>query len=106
MKRDLVFASNEVDVDGVVTIGRNGRVIGATYTTDRNRVHYFDPEYQKLHEMISRALPKLPLIDLSAPARTNRSWRFTPAAMSIPETGISMTERRSRSASFHRPAPR
>jgi dipeptidyl aminopeptidase/acylaminoacyl peptidase len=63
MKRDLVFASNEVDVDGVVQIGRNGRVIGATYTTDRGRVHYFDPEYQKLHEMISRALPKLPLVD-------------------------------------------
>jgi dipeptidyl aminopeptidase/acylaminoacyl peptidase len=63
MKRDLVYASTEVDVDGVVKIGRGGRVIGATYTTDRSRVHYFDPDYQKLHEMLSRALPKLPLID-------------------------------------------
>jgi len=63
MKRDLVFSSETVDVDGVVTIGRNGRVIGATYTTDRRHVHYFDPEYQKLHEMISRALPKQPLVD-------------------------------------------
>jgi len=63
MKRDLVFASDQVDVDGIVTIGRSGRVIGATYTTDRRYVHYFDPDYQKLHDMISRALPKQPLID-------------------------------------------
>ncbi len=63
MKRELVYASDKVDVDGVVTIGRSGRVIGAVYTTDRRRVHYFDPDYQKLHEMISKALPKSPLID-------------------------------------------
>jgi hypothetical protein len=50
MKRDLVFASDEVDVDGVVTIGRSGssgRVIGAIYTTDRSHVKYLDPDYQK-----------------------------------------------------------
>jgi dipeptidyl aminopeptidase/acylaminoacyl peptidase len=62
-KRELVFASDKVDVDGVITIGRAGRVIGATYTTDKRYVHYFDPDYQKLHDMIARALPKLPLID-------------------------------------------
>jgi dipeptidyl aminopeptidase/acylaminoacyl peptidase len=63
MRRDLVFASDQVDVDGVVMIGRAGRVIGAVYTTDARHVHYFDPDYQKLHDMISRALPKSPLID-------------------------------------------
>jgi dipeptidyl aminopeptidase/acylaminoacyl peptidase len=52
-----------VDFDDVVTIGRSGRVIGVTYITDRARVHYFDPDYKKIHEMLSRALPKLPLID-------------------------------------------
>jgi dipeptidyl aminopeptidase/acylaminoacyl peptidase len=63
MRRELVYASDQVDVDGVVTIGRSGRVIGAVYTTDSRHVHYFDPDYQKLHEMISKALPKSPLID-------------------------------------------
>ena len=63
MKRELVYASDQVDVDGVVTIGRSGRVIGAVYTTDSRHVHYFDPDYQKLHDMISKALPKSPLID-------------------------------------------
>jgi len=62
MKRELVFDSKEVDVDGAVTIGRSGRVIGATYTTDRTYVHYFDPDYQKIHEMLTRAIPKTPLI--------------------------------------------
>jgi len=62
-QRVLVFESKEVDVDGVVTIGRSGRVIGAMYTTDRARVHYFDPEYQKIHEMLARAISKTPLID-------------------------------------------
>jgi dipeptidyl aminopeptidase/acylaminoacyl peptidase len=59
-----VYASDQVDVD------RRGHdrpqsaaVIGAVYTTDSQHVHYFDPDYQKLHEMISKALPKSPLID-------------------------------------------
>jgi len=58
-----VFKNDQVDVDGVVTIGRSGRVIGASYTTDKTYVHYFDPDYQKLHDMLARALPKMPLID-------------------------------------------
>jgi len=63
MKRELVFASKEVDVDGVVRIGRGGRVIGASYTTERRLVEYFDPDYKTLHAMLERALPKTPLIE-------------------------------------------
>jgi dipeptidyl aminopeptidase/acylaminoacyl peptidase len=62
MKEELVFASPEVDIDGVVRIGRGGRVIGATYATDRRRVEYFDPAYKELERQLSQALPKLPLI--------------------------------------------
>ena len=64
LKSELVFASKEVDVDGVVTVGRNGRVIGAKYTTDRTHVEYFDPTYKRLHTMLAQALPKTPLIDI------------------------------------------
>jgi dipeptidyl aminopeptidase/acylaminoacyl peptidase len=63
MKSELVFASKEVDVDNVVRVGRGGRVVGATYTTDRTHVEYFDPDYQRLHATLAKALPKLPLID-------------------------------------------
>jgi dipeptidyl aminopeptidase/acylaminoacyl peptidase len=58
----LVFASPQVDVDDVVRIGRNGRVIGVTWTTDRRNVEYFDPEYRGLAAALAKALPGLPLI--------------------------------------------
>jgi dipeptidyl aminopeptidase/acylaminoacyl peptidase len=63
LKRELVVANDQVDVDGVVTIGRGGRVIGASYATDRRYVQYFDPDYSKLHEMLVKAVPKQPQID-------------------------------------------
>jgi dipeptidyl aminopeptidase/acylaminoacyl peptidase len=69
LKSELVFASKEVDVDDVIRVGRAGRVIGASYTTDRPRVEYFDPAYKAVHTMLAQALPKLPLISfLSASA--------------------------------------
>lgn len=61
--RELVFASNDVDIDGVVTLGRAGRVIGARYISERRHVQYFDPEYAKLHETLQRALPNQRLIE-------------------------------------------
>jgi dipeptidyl aminopeptidase/acylaminoacyl peptidase len=66
LERELVLANPSVDVDGVVTIGRGGRVIGATYATERRYVEYFDPEYKKLHDMLERALPKSPLISFES----------------------------------------
>lgn len=63
MKTELVYASKVVDVDNVIRVGRGGRVIGATYTTDRTYVEYFDADYKAIHATLGRALPKLPLID-------------------------------------------
>jgi dipeptidyl aminopeptidase/acylaminoacyl peptidase len=73
----LVFASPQVDVDGVVNIGRNGRVIGVTWTTDRRHVQYFDPDYQKIAAALGKALPALPLIrfiSASADEQTLLVW--------------------------------
>ncbi len=58
----LLVSHPAVDVDDVVTIGRRGRVIGATYTTDRRQIEYFDPDYKKLAASMTRALPGNPLI--------------------------------------------
>jgi dipeptidyl aminopeptidase/acylaminoacyl peptidase len=63
LQTDLVFASRQFDVADVVRVGRGGRVIGAAYATDRRQVKYFDPEYEAMHALIERALPKLPLIE-------------------------------------------
>jgi dipeptidyl aminopeptidase/acylaminoacyl peptidase len=62
-KSELVFASKQVDVDGVIRVGRGGRVIGASFTTDVSRIEYFDPAYKAISEMLAKALPKLPLIN-------------------------------------------
>ena len=62
MKAELVYANPIVDVSGVVTIGRGGRVIGARYVTDRRQVEYFDPAYSALAKALAKALPQLPLI--------------------------------------------
>ena len=62
LKRDLVFARPDVDVAGLVQIGRQHRVVGATYVTDRRRVEFFDPELKKLQASLAKALPKQPLV--------------------------------------------
>jgi len=63
LKSELVFGHPSVDISDVVTIGRNGRVIGAAYETDRPHVEYFDRAYRALARSLSSAMPRLPLID-------------------------------------------
>lgn len=60
----LVFAHDSVDVTGFARIGRNGRIVGTTYTTDIGSVHYFDPAVGAMIRTLSKALPKLPLIQV------------------------------------------
>ncbi|MET3824355.1 dienelactone hydrolase [Sphingomonas sp. PvP055] len=62
LKRDLVFARPDVDVDGLIQVGRQHRVVGATYATDKRQVEFFDPELKKLGASLAKALPKTPLV--------------------------------------------
>ncbi|WP_404712732.1 alpha/beta hydrolase family protein [Sphingomonas sp. MMS24-J13] len=56
----LVLARDDVDVDGLVRIGRRNRVVGASYDTDTRHVVYIDPDIAKLAAALGRALPKNP----------------------------------------------
>jgi hypothetical protein len=67
---ELVYADPEVDVDDVITIGRRGRTIGASYVTDRRVAVYFDPTYKALAASLAKALPALPLIYAPPATRT------------------------------------
>ncbi|MEM8694487.1 MAG: S9 family peptidase [Pseudomonadota bacterium] len=60
--RELVYAHPEVDVGGLVRLGRQRRVIGVGYSEDDNVVEYFDAEYQTLHRALTSALPGNPQI--------------------------------------------
>ncbi|WP_156351366.1 alpha/beta hydrolase family protein [Sphingomonas sp. Leaf25] len=72
MQRELVHADPQVDVDGLVRIGRQNRVVGVSYATDRRQTVFFDPDLKKLGASLARALPNLPLVsfvDASADER-------------------------------------
>ncbi len=62
-KTELVVADPKVDVDDVLRLGRQARLIGAVMAGDKGQVIYFDPAYRQLAESLSKALPGLPKID-------------------------------------------
>lgn len=62
MKRELVFARPDVDVDGLIRIGRQHRVVGVSFATDKRQSAFFDPELKTLAAKLSKALPGLPLV--------------------------------------------
>lgn len=60
-----VFVNDEVDVDGLIRVGRSRRVVGATYATDKRQAVYFDPELAKLSQSLGKALPGKPLVQFA-----------------------------------------
>jgi len=64
LKKSLVLSRPDVDIDGLVRIGRAQRVVGATYVTDKRVAQYFDPDIEKLRTALGNALPGKPLISL------------------------------------------
>lgn len=61
-REQLVFAHPEVDVDGLIRVGRRERVVGVSYATEKRSAVYFDPELKALGQALSKALPGLPLV--------------------------------------------
>nr|WP_277923318.1 S9 family peptidase [Sphingomonas sp. CARO-RG-8B-R24-01] len=62
LKRELVFARPDVDLAGLIRIGRRHRVVGVSYVTDRRQVEFFDPELKKLGISLAKAMPERPLV--------------------------------------------
>lgn len=77
LTRELVLSRPDVDVDELITIGRNRRVVGTSYATDRRLVEYFDPSLRSLAGALSQALPTKPQISiLDASADESRLLMF------------------------------
>jgi len=55
-KTEVIFSHDEVDVDGLIRIGRNNRVVGVSYATEKRQAVYFDTELSKLATALSNAL--------------------------------------------------
>jgi dipeptidyl aminopeptidase/acylaminoacyl peptidase len=64
LKRELVLARPDVDVDGLVAVGRQDRTVGVSFATDKRQTVYFDPELAKLSASLAKALPGLPLVNI------------------------------------------
>lgn len=64
LTRSLVLARPDTDVDSLIKIGPYGRVVGASYATDRRTAEYFDPELSRLRSALGKVLPGQPLIDI------------------------------------------
>jgi dipeptidyl aminopeptidase/acylaminoacyl peptidase len=59
-----ILARDDVDVDQLIRIGRQRRVVGASYATEKRAVEYFDPELAGFATQLRKALPGQPLIDI------------------------------------------
>lgn len=57
LTRKLVFERPDVDVAGLIRIGRRERVVGVSYVTDRRVAEYFDPDLKALRRSLGKALP-------------------------------------------------
>ena len=60
--RELVLAKPGIDVDGLVQIGRSGRVVGASFASEYRYVEFFDPELKALSAALAQALPGHPQV--------------------------------------------
>lgn len=62
--KTLVLSRPDVDVDGLIRIGRKQRVVGASFATDRRHTVYFDLAIAKLAVSLGKALPQTPYISI------------------------------------------
>jgi dipeptidyl aminopeptidase/acylaminoacyl peptidase len=69
LAREVVLTNDKVDIDGLLTLGRTGRVIGADFVTERRETAIFDPEYKTLAARLGKALPGLPLVQFAGASR-------------------------------------
>jgi dipeptidyl aminopeptidase/acylaminoacyl peptidase len=60
MKREVILARGDVDVDGLIRIGRQHRVVGVSYATDKRYDVFFDPTLKALTAALSKVLPGQP----------------------------------------------
>lgn len=55
-REELVFAHPQVDVDGLIRIGKSRRVVGISYATDHRTGVYFDQDLDAIRTKLGKAL--------------------------------------------------
>ena len=57
LHEEVVYERPDVDVGGLVYIGRENRVIGTSFATDVSRAEYFPPDIRSMIGSLGKALP-------------------------------------------------
>lgn len=60
----LIYANSDVDVDGLLAIGRSNHVVGVSFATNTRHGVYFAPEVEQVVTSLSRALPQEPILQV------------------------------------------
>ncbi len=55
-RQEIIFAHDEVDVDGLIRIGRSNRVVGVSYAKEKRIGEYFDTGLDSLAGALEKAL--------------------------------------------------
>lgn len=68
LTKTLIVDRPDVDIDGLIQIGRQNRVVGVTYVTDKRTGVFFDPALKSLQAGLAKALPNraITFVDASA----------------------------------------
>lgn len=61
----LVMSRPDADVNQLIRIGRDRRVVGASYATEKRQFSYLDAELKSLADKLHAALPGKPLITIN-----------------------------------------
>lgn len=65
LTKTKIFSRPDVDVDGLMTLGRKKQIVGVTYATEKRESAYFDPALRKLGASLSKALPRADLVNFA-----------------------------------------
>jgi dipeptidyl aminopeptidase/acylaminoacyl peptidase len=80
----LILARPDVDVDGLIQIGRQKRIVGATYATERRIAEYFDPDVNAMVSALHRALPNAATVDVVEASEDGRKMLILAASDTDP----------------------
>jgi dipeptidyl aminopeptidase/acylaminoacyl peptidase len=71
-RSEVVLSRDDVDVDSLIRIGRQRRVVGASYATEKREIAYFDEELGRLSEQFHKVLPGEPLVEVVGASANER----------------------------------
>lgn len=76
LAKKLVLSRADVDIDDLVEVGRQNRVVGATFVTDRRQAEFFDPTLKALRVALAKVLPGKIITFVDASADESRLLLF------------------------------